>query len=154
MIKDGHIVVPTDFSKCSDEAVRRAYKLASLLDAEVHLVHILGPVLIYKPETIALSPVSEISEALHQNAEKQLARQAKASPVDVVTHTHLLETHKSPHQAICDFANELPADLLIIGRHGERGVAEQLLIGSTAERVVRHAPCSVLVTMPHSIFES
>jgi len=72
MIKHGNIVVPTDFSACSDEALRRAYKWAGLLGAEVYLVHVLGPVLTYTPEALSLSPVSEITAALHQDAEQKL----------------------------------------------------------------------------------
>ncbi len=154
MIKHGHIVVPTDFSACSGEALRRACVLAQRLGAEVHLLHVLGPVLAYEPEKISLSPVSEISAALRRDAETKLAEAAADSPAGVNIHTHLLETHEPPYQAICEFAANLPADLLVIGRHGHRGRIEQMLIGSTSERVVRHAPCSVLVTMPHGILKS
>ena len=58
-----------------------------------------------------------------------------------------------PSRSICKFARELPADLIIIGRHDEKGVVEHMLVGSTVERVVAHAPCSVLVTMPHGLME-
>lgn len=153
MIKHGNIVVPVDFSVCSEEAQRRAYLLAAMLGAQVHLVHVLGPTLTYKPDELSLSPVREISEALHQDAEQKLAKAALASPATVNIHTHLLESDKPPYQVICDFAADLPADLLVLGRHGQRSALEQLAIGSTSERVVRHAPCSVLVTMPHGILE-
>lgn len=147
MIKHGNILVATDFSACADEALRRAKVLAGLVVAEVHLLHVLEPVLAFEPQEISLSPVHEITEGMRKVAKQRLAAYKEHGPI----HTHLVETAEPPHTAICRFATELPADLIVIGRHGHRSALEHLLIGSVAERVVRHAPCSVLVTRPHGI---
>lgn len=50
-----------------------------------------------------------------------------------------------PYEEIVDAAKELGADLIVIGSHGYSGVGRLLLLGSNAERVVRYAPCAVLV---------
>jgi len=65
--------------------------------------------------------------------------------------THLKEADNNISLVICDFSTKLNADLIVIGRHGDKGMFEHMMLGSTAERVVRHAPCSVLVVMPHGI---
>jgi len=149
MIQHGKIVVPTDFSEQADEALRRAGLLAAPLGAEVHLVHVLEPVAFFETDLISVQPIDKIIDAMRQGAGKRLAKQADAVTFDVIT--HLNEAVGDPSRAICDFAGQLPADLIIIGRHGHQGIIDHLLIGSTAERVVRHAPCSVLVTMPHGL---
>jgi nucleotide-binding universal stress UspA family protein len=147
MIKHGKILVPTDFTEQSTEALRRAVVLAECFDAEVHLLHILEPIFMYDPELVSFSPVREITEVMRRGAKKRLERQARHPHFKV--HTHLQESMVQPARAICEFAEALPADLIIIGRHGHHSLLEHLLIGSTAERVVRYAPCTVIVTIPH-----
>ena len=149
MIRHSKIVVPTDFSEQADEALRRAGVLAGQLGAEVHLVHVLEPVVFFETDLISVYPMEEIVDAMREGARKRLAKQADAVEFDVTT--HLNEALGDPSRAICEFAGELPADLIVVGRHGRQGVLDHMLIGSTAERVVRHAPCSVLVTMPHGL---
>ncbi len=147
MVKHGKILVPTDFSDASGEALRRACVLAQQFSAEIYLLHIVEPVVFFDTDLISISPLDEITEALRKGAEKRLRKQAEMVDMDV--RVHLEEAVGEPSRAICTFAGELPADLIVIGRHGVQGTLEHLLIGSTAERVVRHAGCSVLVTMPH-----
>jgi nucleotide-binding universal stress UspA family protein len=149
MIKYGKILVATDFSEQSTDTLRRAVVLARQFGAEIHLLHVLEPTLIYGAEMLSLSPEQEITEAKRDGAKKRLEKQAQDAGFDV--HTHLEESMIRPSQAICEFAETLPADLIVIGRYGHRGRFEHLLIGSNAERVVRHAPCTVLVTKPHGI---
>jgi len=151
MIKHGKILVPTDFSEQSTEALRRAGVLAARCEAEVHLLHILEPIAYPDTDQIFLPNPEEISDAQKGAAKKNLADQSEAA--GFATTTHLEESMEKPARAICQFAESLPADLIVIGHHGHKGIIENFLIGSTAERVVRHAPCSVLVTMPHGLFK-
>lgn len=152
MKQHGKIIVATDFSEQADEALCRAGILAKPFAAEVHLVHVLEPVVFFETDLISLYPMNEIVDAMREGARRRLAKQAAAADCDVIT--HLSEAVGEPSRAICDFAGQLPADLIVIGRHGHQNVLDHLLIGSTAERVVRHAPCSVLVTMPHGLLEN
>lgn len=57
-----------------------------------------------------------------------------------------------PGQAICNVAHQWGADLIILGRRGNKGIAE-LLIGSVSNYVVHHAPCSVLVIQGEALSE-
>jgi nucleotide-binding universal stress UspA family protein len=152
MIQHGKILVPTDFSEQADEALRRAGVLAGQFGAEVHLVHVLEPVVFFETDLVSVYPMDEIVDAMRKGAQKRLAKQADAVEFDVIT--HLNEALGDPSQEICDFAGTLPTDLIVVGRHGRQGILDHMLIGSTAERVVRHAPCSVLVTMPHGLLEN
>ncbi len=153
MIKNGSILVPTDFSDCAAEAFRRACVLAEKLEASIQVLHVLEPVLAYEPDEISLSPVRELTRNMREVAQRKLAEIPESAPPKLNIETKILATNHPPHQAICDFARDLPADLIVMGRHGHRGAMEHLLIGSVAERVVRHAPCTVMVTRPHGILQ-
>jgi len=151
MIRHGKILVTTDFSKCADEGFRRAKVLAEKLGADIHLLHVLEPVLVYGEDSMALSPVQEVTEIRRKTAEKILETYRQSS--EIAIHVHLEESFQPPAQVICDFAKKLPADLIVIGSHGHSGLLDHVMIGSIAERVVCHAPCTVMVTRPHGIFE-
>ena len=152
MINHGKILVPTDFSEPSEEALRRAGILAAEHQAEVHLLHIMEPSLFFETDQMPVYPLHEINEAIRKQAEKRLCEQGSKAGFPVVT--HLEESAGDPSHPICEFAKTLPADMIVIGRNGQQGALEHFFIGSTAERVVRHACCSVLVTMPHGLLAS
>jgi len=149
MKEHGNILVATDFSEPAKEALHRAGILASQCGAEVHLLHIMEPAVFFETDLIAISPLNEITDAIRAGAEKRLQQQAAS--VDFPVTTHLQESMGDAASVICNFAESLPADMIVIGRKGAQGVLEHMLIGSTAERVVRHGNCSVLVTMPHGL---
>ncbi len=151
MVKNGKIVVPTDFSAQAEEALRRACVLATQFKAEVHVLHVVEPPIYIDADLMLITPIDAIIEAQHQAATKRLAALAAAAAVKIVT--HLEDANTNVAEAICDFSKAKAADLIVVGRHGEKGMLEHMLLGSTAERVVRHAPCSVLVVMPHGILE-
>lgn len=136
------ILVPLDFSPFSMRAARFARKWAIRFRAEVCLLHVIEPVNSAVPfgaEMIALPPPAvhrrEFTASLEKIARKEFSRVAKIS-------IHL--RHGTPHDEIVRAAVKLKADIIIIAMHGRSGLVHAL-IGSTAERVVRHAPCPVLV---------
>ena len=149
MIKSGKILVPTDFSEQSGEALRRACVMAEKFDAEVHLLHVIDPSLYFETDMISIMPLDEISEAQHEGAKKRLHEQSAS--VDYPVTTHLEDAVTEAARTISIFAEKMAADLIVIGRHGRQGMLEHMLLGSTVERVVRYAPCSVLVAMPHGL---
>lgn len=151
MIRHNKILVPTDFSEQSTEALRRAGKLAEKFDAEVHLLHLMEPSLYFETDMVSISPLDEVDDEIHHGHFQQLKEQAKACGFPVVL--HVKEAVGDPARTICKFADTLPADLIVIGRHDEKGVIKHMLMGSTVERVVAHAACSVLVTMPHDFLK-
>jgi nucleotide-binding universal stress UspA family protein len=151
MVKHNKILVPTDCSEQSTEAIHRAGVLARKFNAEVHLLHIVEPSLYFETDMLAIPPLEELDQEVHKGALRRLKAQAELFDFGVVV--HLKESVGDPSRSICKFATSLPADLIVIGKHGKKNVVEHLLVGSTTERVVAHAPCSVLVTMPHDLLE-
>ncbi len=151
MVKHKKILVPTDCSEQSTEALRRAIALAKKFDAEVHLLHISEPSVFFGTETIAIPVMDEFDDEVSKGTMRRLKTQVEQFNYKIVV--HMKESHGNPSRNICKFAKKLPADLIVIGRHNEKNIVEHLLTGSTVERVVSHAPCSVLVTMPHGLFE-
>lgn len=140
-----HIVTATDFSDASLPALEVAERWAAQGGARVSIVHAydrlpLGPAITY--------PDAGASAAATTDELAEIARAALDRVVD--GRFDGLDVHRetvsqpSAWVAICEHAEEREADLVVIGTHGRTGV-ERLLIGSTAERVARHAPCPVLV---------
>jgi len=80
-------------------------------------------------------------DALRRHALEYLAEQAKAVPTELLDRTEV--TVGVPWQAICETAKRDQADLIVVGSHGYAGLDH--LLGTTAAKVVNHAPCSVLV---------
>jgi len=148
MLNYSRILAPTDFSTPGNAAVLEAAALARTFRAELHILHIVAPQAFYSemPE-IVMPPLEDITAELMQAGQQQMQALADKIGEDVRTLIHLEESVERPAHAICSFAASLPADLIVIGSHGHTGLMH-VLLGSTAERVVREAPCPVLVTKP------
>ncbi len=151
MIKHGKIVVATDFSYHANEALRRACALADTYGAEVHLLHIFTPTPYFETDELSIEQFPEIDKTRHKDALRMLDRQARLQhgAANPVITSHLREKSKDTAQEICDFAREIQADLIVTGRHSQQSEMQHLFIGSVAERVVRFAPCTVLIAVPH-----
>jgi nucleotide-binding universal stress UspA family protein len=141
-----NILVPIDFSKMSIQAIETAKGFAQRFGATIHLAHVHQ---FYYPAgfTAPMSPIIPYSTYTHdQEAEKRAARGlnllAKKHELSPST-AHLL-TGAPPFDEICRLARELPADLIVTSTHGRTGL-KHVFLGSTAERIVQHSPCSVLV---------
>jgi len=136
------ILVPVDFSPFSTKSLDYAVAFAAQFRATIVLLHVVEPV-VYPENYVTLPAVSDdLQQSLMRSAEQKLAeqcRQLKSLPTQVKPMTRL----GRPFTEIAEAAKELPADLIIISTHGYTGL-KHVLLGSTAERVVRHAPCPVL----------
>lgn len=139
------IVVGTDFSPAAERALARAVELArpgAMIDA-VHCFQVPLLSLTTTPDAVPVEGYDSLRAELladaHAHGDAALAAHA-AAPVTI--RFHLVE--ESPREAVCDLAEKHHADLVVIGSHGRRGL-RRVLLGSVAEAVVRHAPCSVLV---------
>lgn len=130
------VVVPIDLSEPSFAALRSALTLA---DANViRLVHVIRP--FSRPEREGIwghydndKHARDVTTQIQQELE---LRGIGSMPVDI----HF----GSPGPIICEYAERIRADLIVIGSHGRTGL-KRMLMGSVAEVVVRHAPCSVVV---------
>lgn len=136
-----NILVPTDLSEGAQEALDYACELASRLDAEVHLLNVIGIPALGLPE-LGVALTTTVIDSMIADNQKTLDALAKSRATSARIGQVLLRTGDA-RDVINQTAKELGADLIIMGTHGRRGVSRALL-GSVAETVVRTAPCPVL----------
>jgi nucleotide-binding universal stress UspA family protein len=139
------ILVPTDFSGISEAALDAARSLADA-DAEIDLLHCWQmPIPVtsyYVPTTSRGASLKQLRGEIEGDARVQVEALAERFRADgIELSSDVIES--SPAEGIIDRAAGY--DLIAMGSHGHRGF-RRLLLGSVAEAVIRHAPCSVLVT--------
>lgn len=135
------ILVPTDLSEAAEEAVDYACELATGLGATVHLLHVIGIPAVGVPE-LGVALTSTMIDQLTSDAQRALDELAASRSTRAVIGQTLLKTGDA-RDMIDQAAEELGADLIVVGTHGRTGVS-RMLLGSVAETVVRTAPCPVL----------
>jgi nucleotide-binding universal stress UspA family protein len=149
MIKIKRILFPTDFSEYSDHARIYAVEFARRFDAAITALHVLrGPIY---PVAYALDvDFDAIDTEMQKSAEVRLEATERAiSESGVPVCRELL--FGDPFPEIVSFARKKESDMVIMGTHGH-GAVKHMLLGSTAERVVRKAACPVL-TIRHPAHE-
>jgi nucleotide-binding universal stress UspA family protein len=141
MINLTRILVPSDFSECSDAAVRYGLELARKFGARLHLLHV-----IQDPATqpwAAEGFAVPLLDALDQWQRDAKVRLEHAIPAEDRDNAVVTCAIASPCSEILRYAAANGIDLIVMGTHGRGGVSHMLL-GSIAEKVVRRAPCPVL----------
>ncbi|HED07678.1 MAG TPA: universal stress protein [Ignavibacteria bacterium] len=136
------ILVPIDFSDYSKDALNYAINFIKYFNAKLTLIYVIEPV-IYPPDfsatQISIPPTDyELTKTAKESLEHFIEREIPSN-IDVDT---VIKTGK-PFVEIIETAEEENIDLIIISSHGHSGI-EKILFGSTAEKVVRKAPCPVL----------
>jgi nucleotide-binding universal stress UspA family protein len=135
------IVVGVDDSDRSRVAARKACRLGSMLDAEVHAVFVTHmPATMLAALAGSVSATSDFAEAQRRAVWETIRPVLDAS--DAATEVVDLEGY--PADTLIDYAEEVGASLVVVGSRG-RGDLAALVLGSTSHRVVNHAPCDVLV---------
>jgi nucleotide-binding universal stress UspA family protein len=137
------ILVPTDFSEPSVDALNYAKDLTTAFKASLHLLHVVQDPLTqpwglesYGPLPVDL--LKEIKARAQKGLEESLTEaERKTRNVTLVT------VEGAPFSQIVEYAKTHPVDLIVMGTHG-RGALAHAILGSVAERVVRFAPCPVL----------
>jgi nucleotide-binding universal stress UspA family protein len=129
------ILVPVDFSDCSKKALQYAVRFARQFGAELTLLHVV-------PRYPAIPEMGPIDVETVQDGRTQL-EVVRLTIGDLAPCDTLLRTG-TPYMEIVEAAKEQSIDLIIIATHGHKGLTH-VILGSTAERVVRQAPCPVLV---------
>ena len=135
------ILVPTDFSAHSEKALEFAKNLAKLTGARIHLLHC------YQINVGGVSPYGvtvpeQFNREVRDAAVKQLEALAEAVAADgLEVESHVTPSY--PSEAVTDLANEIGADLIVMGTRGATGL-KHVLLGSVAERTLRIAPCPVV----------
>jgi nucleotide-binding universal stress UspA family protein len=136
------ILVPIDFSDYSKTSLRYSINFVKKFNAELFLIYVVEPV-IYPPDfSMGQIAIPTVDLEMDKRAEEELEKLAKKEiPQDIKVRI-IVKTGK-PFIEILETSSEENIDLIIIATHGHTGV-EHILFGSTAEKVVRKAPCPVL----------
>ena len=137
------ILVPIDFSEESKKALLYALPFAEQFGAEIILLHVVTPMI--RPEGYMIVPVALEGRtvAWMYEREQQLASLRHREIGEMIKGGNIVQMGK-PDQEIITLAKARKVDLIIIATHGYSGL-KHVVLGSTAERVVRHAPCPVLI---------
>ncbi len=138
------ILIPTDGSNCSEQALKEGLALAHTLSAKVLLLHAVEDPIrtVYaSPELINYQP--ELYRAVKHTGEQILQRAESLAQDKAVEYSTKLIEHSSPADAILN--SEADADLIVIGTHGRQGF-NRFVFGSVAEAVMRRAttPCLIV----------
>jgi nucleotide-binding universal stress UspA family protein len=134
-----NILVPVDLSEPSLKSVQYAITFGRHFGAKLTLLYVVPP-MIYTPELPY--PIPDPPDQTEQLQKELHEFRAARIPEDVKVDT-VVCTEATP-EGILSVAREYRSDLIIITTHGRTGL-KRLFLGSTAERVVREAPCPVLV---------
>lgn len=137
-----HLLVPLDFSDCCRQALTEAVALARQFGSRISLVHVVEPMVLPENLMLAVPELPEVGGNLVQDAEARLTRIAEREIPTELRGAMLVRIGR-PFDEICQVAASEKVDLIVIPTHGYTGF-KHVLLGSTAERVVRHAPCPVL----------
>jgi len=135
----GSLLVPFDGSASSQKALLRACELSKSDRSEISVLYVIPR---YE-EMVDFFKTDAIRESLYREAEKIIAGAKKiASARSVPIKAVVQEGHAS--EKIAEMAGTFKNDVIVIGTHGWRGM-NKALMGSTAERIIAHAPCPVLI---------
>jgi len=148
MPKIEKLLVTTDLSDTSEQALPVAATMAKQTGAEVTLLTVIDFDPQLPPGAIALMPAREqaLKDEVRDKVGEQLDKLVATHLGDAGNvHTEVLE-QSGAAGGICAFAKRGGFDLIVMASHGRSGIA-RLVLGSVAERVVRQAPCAVL-TVP------
>ncbi len=143
MIQYANVLLATDFSEPAAHAARHAADLARRHRARLHVGHVVEEFSYWESFHLEHFPSEKVYDELRENARlaiEDLFEEETREGLSIETHV----LHGKPFVEIIRLAREVVADVIVVGSHGQTGVAETLF-GSTAERVVRKAPCAVLV---------
>lgn len=136
------IMMATDFSDNSDYAFDYALALAKQFDAELTIVHVINEPTDLRGMYVPQVTYEELEKEIGLGAKEMMAKFCSSKLADYGNYKTAIVSG-IPFQEIITKANEIGAALIVIGTHGRTGL-EHLVFGSTAERVVRGAPCPVL----------
>lgn len=144
------IIIATDGSELADRALDHGVQLAKLAGSEVTIVTVTEPVTIVGGgyATVVggvVDPIPELIEAQEKSARDMLQRAAKRAADQGVIVKTILVDNSFAAEGIVATANQVGAELIIMGSHGRRGL-NRLLLGSQTNNVLAHTKLPVLVT--------
>jgi nucleotide-binding universal stress UspA family protein len=124
------ILVPVDFSSCSRKALQYAIPLAKQFGATISVVHVAHECIQHPELVLGEAAILDASQTALNDFVREISSSIK---------TQAIVRIGQPASEIVELAQELQSDLIILSTHGRSGLAH-VFLGSTAEKVVRHAP--------------
>ncbi|MEF8823683.1 MAG: universal stress protein [Desulfohalobiaceae bacterium] len=142
-LKKDNVVVPVDFSEFSYSAINIATKFVDT-NSNIHIIHVVRET---NPRTLSKGLGEKYKEYIDER-QKVTESEIKSEIATEFPGINIHVKEGEPGEGIANFASKVNAELIIIPSYGRKGFKEHML-GSVAERVIRLAPCSVLVIKPH-----
>jgi nucleotide-binding universal stress UspA family protein len=139
------ILVPVDFSPSAAKAVQYADAFAATFGAIITLLHVVEPMVL--PAEFGYAPAPSPEEEVKHLKAIRARLQNVAADLDSAVQSQVEVRIGRPWQEITQAVTDLGIDLLVITTHGRTGI-KHVLMGSVAEKIVRHAACPVLVVRP------
>ncbi len=153
MFQFKNIIVPTDFSELSYTAFPFARDIADKYQANLHVIHVLDD----NPNTAGFKyeniSKEELLKKLTVESENKLAESLAYFGDDIYSPVITMLKYGEDYKEIIKYSQEINSELIVIATHGRSGLVESVL-GSVAQKVIRHAKCPVLVTTPEGILKS
>lgn len=136
------ILVPVDFSPFANKALDYALAFAEPFQARIVLMHVVEPAVLPESTAVVTTALDNLNEDLRQVAQQKLDELQRTKLAGRVPSELQVRLGRA-FSEIVGAAADLDVDLIILATHGYTGL-KHVFLGSTAERVVRHAPCPVL----------
>ena len=133
-------VVPVDFSKGSEAALKHAVQLAREKKAKLLLLHVISATFAFPLE----AGFADIFEALEEDARVGLKKLIQRHVLKPGSYRAVLVRGVEAARVIADQAKKARASMIVMGSHGRTGL-ERFMLGSVAERTLRYADCPVLI---------
>lgn len=135
------IVVAVDTSDYSEMVMARASAIAIAFSAEIHVISVVGlPKLIVSEADIGIQDVRLSEKEFQENQKRLIDEYLKGRDLHIEPHV----LHGDPSGKILSYANEIGADLIVMGSKAY-GKVQRFLLGGVSEDVVRNAKCSVMI---------
>ena len=136
------VLVLTDGSEISRQALQYAVEFSSRFDADLYLLTVIEPL----PSYVSAKVTKDLLDAAEAKMQQEVKTCSGYCETSGITCQSTVRKGV-PHETITDYAREIDADLIVLSTHGRSGISH-VLMGSVAEKVVRHADCPVLTIRP------
>lgn len=140
------LMLATDFSEGSAKAAQHAASLAQLCQARLHVVHVITELSDKRRRRLPAAVVETFVREIETHALEDMNHFVEQHFADAGQQGYQVTSDVvlgADYHAILEEATKVGADLLVMGTHGRTGI-EKVLVGSTAERIVRNASIPVL----------
>jgi nucleotide-binding universal stress UspA family protein len=149
MFAPKNILVPTDFSKYADAALKKAVDIAAQHDTKIYLLHVIDEQIRQCAADYCLS--YEVVQKLEKDSQKA-AKEKLKQEADAIVKSKKIQVvfdvkNGVPSEVILSEQKAKKIDLIVIASHGKTGILKQLM-GSVADRVIKGAKCPVIVVKP------